>query len=269
MPDPALTDELIHLGGARLYVRRLHASLEPLGAARTTIVFLHDSLGCVETWRDFPEVLASAVGFDAVVYDRQGYGRSSPFGPMPRTLQYLEAEAQVLRRLLDALEIDSAVLFGHSDGGSIALIAAAMEPARIAAVVTEGAHVFVEDVTLRGIREAQESLGTTDLAQRLARYHGDKVPALTAAWIDTWLSPAFRSWNIERYLPDIRCPVLVMQGEQDEFGTVEQVNAIVRGVGARAKSLMIPDIGHTPHREARETVLEAASAFVAALPNER
>jgi pimeloyl-ACP methyl ester carboxylesterase len=267
MPDPAITDELIHLGGATLYVRRLHASLEPLRVTRPTIVLLHDSLGCVETWRDFPEVLAKAVGFNAVVYDRQGYGRSSPFGPMPRTLQYLEEEAQVLRGLLDALEIDSAILFGHSDGGSIALIAAAMEPTRIAAVVTEGAHVFVEDVTLRGIREAQESLGTTDLAQRLARYHGDKVPALTAAWIDTWLSPEFRSWNIERYLPDIRCPVLVTQGERDEFGTVEQVNAIVRGVGALAKPLMIPDIGHTPHRDAREAVLEAASAFVAAATN--
>lgn len=251
-----------------MYVRRLRTLPNAIASDRPSVVLLHDSLGCVETWRDFPRALAERVALDAVVYDRQGYGRSSPFGQEPRTLQYLEEEARVLRDLLDRLEIASAILFGHSDGGSIALLAAAMEPNRIAAVVTEGAHVFVEEVTLRGIRAARESLGTTDLAERLARYHGDKVAAIASAWIDTWLSPEFRSWNIERYLPDIRCPVLVIQGEQDEFGTIEQVNAIVRGVGARAKPLLIPGIGHTPHREAREAVLDAVATFLAAPPNE-
>ena len=257
----SMAEEIVPLDGASIYVRRVR--VQSLRAGRPSVVFLHDSLGCVDTWRDFPEILAEGTGLDAVVYDRQGYGRSSPFGPTPRTLRYLEEEAQVLIALLGALKIESAILFGHSDGGSIALIAAAMEPNRIAAVITEGAHVFVEDVTLRGIRVARESLGTTDLAERLARYHGDKVPAITSAWIDTWLSPAFRVWNIERYLPGIRCPVLAIQGEQDEFGTVAQVNAIVQGAGARAEPLMIPGIGHTPHREAREIVLDAASAFIA------
>lgn len=266
MTRPVTSEEFPRLGGATIYLRRLHASRHPAQPAPTAVL-LHDSLGCVDTWRDFPELLAERIGSDVIVYDRQGYGRSSPFGPTPRTVHYLAQEAQVLRDLLDALEIDSAILFGHSDGGSIALLAAATEPNRIAAVVTEGAHVFVEDVTLRGIRAARESLGTTDLADRLARYHGDKVPALTSAWIDTWLSPEFRSWNIERHLPYIRCPVLVIQGELDEFGTIEQVNAIVRGVGERARPLMIPGIGHTPHREARDAVLNATSAFIAAATN--
>ncbi len=208
MADPVLLDSLVPVGAATLFVRRIFPASKSSRVAQPTVVLLHDSLGCVETWRDFPEVLAQRVGLDAVVYDRQGYGRSSPFGPAPRTLQYLEDEAEVLRDLLDALKISSAVLFGHSDGGSIALIAAAMDPSRIAAVVTEGAHVFVDHLTLHGVRAARESLGTTDLAERLARYHGDKVPALTSAWIDTWLSAEFRSWNIERFLPAIRCPLL-------------------------------------------------------------
>ncbi|HUQ83115.1 MAG TPA: alpha/beta hydrolase, partial [Gemmatimonadaceae bacterium] len=149
-----------------------------------------------------------------------------------------------------------------SDGGSIALIAADLDPDRIGAVVTEGAHVFVEDVTLRGIRAAREAFATTDLAARLARYHGDKVPAIAKAWIDTWLSPEFRLWNIERVLPGIRCPVLAIQGEDDEFGTVEQVSSIVRRA-ARAEALLIPGVGHTPHRDAQALVLEAATDFIA------
>jgi pimeloyl-ACP methyl ester carboxylesterase len=258
---------LVPLGDATIHVRRIRSASTPSPSSRPAIVFLHDSLGCVETWRDFPEALSERLGLDAVVYDRQGYGRSSPFGPLPRTPRYLEDEAEVLQTLIDRLEIESAVLFGHSDGGSIALIGAAMDPGRIAAVVTEGAHVFVDDVTLQGVRAARESLETTDLADRLARYHGDKVPALTSAWIDTWLSPGFRSWNIERYLRDIRCPVLAIQGEEDEFGTPDQVNAIREGVGPRAEPLFIPDVGHTPHREAREVVLDAASAFIEEVMN--
>ena len=262
MADSAISEVLVPVGAATLFVRRISPDSKSSQAIRPTVVFLHDSLGCVETWRDFPEVLAERAGSDALVYDRQGYGRSSPFGPTPRTLRYLEDEAHVLRAVLDRREISSAILFGHSDGGSIALIAAALHPHRITAVITEGAHVFVEDVTLRGIHAAHESLGTTDLAERLARYHGDKVPALTSAWIDTWLAPEFRSWNIERYLPDIRCPVLVIQGEQDEFGTRAQVDAIVKGVGSSARPLMIPGVGHTPHREARDVVLDTAAAFI-------
>jgi pimeloyl-ACP methyl ester carboxylesterase len=260
MAHPDFDERFVSLGDATIYVRRLAAPFQSARSAAPTLVFLHDSLGCVETWRDFPERLGRRVGLDTVSYDRQGYGRSSALGPTPRTLEYLEEQATVLFALLHALAIETAVLFGHSDGGSIALIAGSMQPQRVAAVVTEGAHVLVEDVTLAGIRAAQHAFATTDLPERLARYHGDKVHAVAAAWIETWLSPPFRAWNIERYLPAISCPVLAIQGEDDEFGTEAQVRAIVDG--ARAESLLIPGIGHTPHREARDTVLDAAAAFI-------
>jgi pimeloyl-ACP methyl ester carboxylesterase len=262
MSHPLSTDHFITVGDAELFVRRPAVTPESALGATPTLVFLHDSLGCVDAWRQFPEQLAQQVHLNALIYDRQGYGRSSVFGAGSRTLTYLADQAVVLFQLLDALAIESAVLFGHSDGGSIALLAAGIQPDRVAAVVTEGAHVFVEELTLAGIRAAQLALATTDLPQRLARYHGEKVKGLTEAWIDTWLSPSFRSWNIESLLPGVVCPVLVIQGEDDEFGTNAQVNAIVAGVEGAAESLMIPGAGHTPHREARDTVLRIAAAFV-------
>jgi len=256
------SDEFIPLGRATLRVR----SIAPRNRRRTSgepvLVFLHDSLGCIETWRDFPATLAERVGLDAIIYDRQGYGQSSPFGPQRRTARYLEAEADTLFVLLDILGIEQAVLFGHSDGGSIALIAAATRPTRTRAIVTEGAHVFVEDITLAGIRDARDALASTDLASRLARYHGDKVAGVTSAWIDTWLSPEFRDWNIEAYLPKVVCPALVIQGERDEFGTIAQVDVIAGALGGPTTRLLIPGVGHTPHRDAPAEVLDAAATFI-------
>ena len=162
-------DQLVSLGDATVFVRRLFAS--PPKPGRPVLVFLHDSLGCVATWRDFPRALAERLNLDAVVYDRQGYGGSSPLGPAARTPRYLEEQAEVLLALLDELAIDRAVLFGHSDGGSIALIAAGIAPERFSAIVTEGAHAFVEDRTLAGILAAREAFATTSLAERLAKYH--------------------------------------------------------------------------------------------------
>lgn len=260
-------DDTVDIHGISLHVQRI----EPRNASAKdapTLVFLHDSLGCIGTWRDFPALLAEQVALRAVVYDRQGYGRSAPFGNEPRSIDYLAREADVLFALLDELAIESALLFGHSDGGSIALIAAGERPERIAGIIAEGAHVFVEEETLAGIREARTSLETTDLAQRLARYHGDKVPAIASAWIDTWLWPAFREWNIESYLPAAECPALIIQGEGDEYGTAAQVDAIVRGFGGPARALVIPGIGHTPHREARDVVMAASAAFIGNILND-
>jgi pimeloyl-ACP methyl ester carboxylesterase len=227
-----------------------------------TLVFLHDSLGCIATWRDFPARLAERVHLNAIVFDRRGYGESSPFPPTPRTPRYLEDDAGALASMLSALQVSSAVLFGHSDGGSIALVTAATHPRLVRAVVTEAAHVFVEEITLAGIREARETLGATNLREKLARYHGDKTDGVTSAWIDTWLSPAFRDWNIESFLPGVTCPVLAIQGTDDEYGSEAQVRAIVRGVRGPAEALMIPGVQHTPHREAPDVVLEATTAFL-------
>ena len=260
MPAQSQTFDL-PLGDHALRVQTI-ASATPAASGRPTIVFLHDSLGCITLWRDFPERLAEALGCNALAYDRRGYGGSSPFGPELRTSGYLEDEADVLMRVLEACGGAQAVLFGHSDGGSIALVAAARWPDVIAAVVTEGAHVFVEDLTLAGIREARSALRTTDLRERLQRHHGERTDGVISAWIDTWLSPEFRDWSIARYLPSIRCPVLVLQGAEDEFGTPDQVRAIAEGVSGSARAQLIPDVGHTPHRAAPEEVLRLTTAFL-------
>lgn len=258
--DPSRTFDL-PLDDYTVRVRAV-ASADPAADGRPTLVFLHDSLGSITVWRDFPDRLAAALGCHALVYDRRGYGASSPFGPEPRRPGYLEDEADVLGRVLDASGVSQAVLFGHSDGGSIALVAAARFPDRVQAVVTEGAHVFVEERTLAGIRDARETLRTTDLRERLRRHHGERADAVTAAWIDVWLSPAFRDWNIERYLPAIRCPVLVLQGADDEYGTPDQVRAIAEGVSGPAEAYLIAGVGHTPHRAAAGEVQRLTTAFL-------
>lgn len=247
-------------GGYHLRVQRLLPP--PATPARPTLVFLHDSLGCIRLWRDFPARLAAATGCPALVYDRRGYGQSDAFGPAPRTTGYLQAEVPVLCQLLDACQLPQVVLFGHSDGGSIALLAAAHYPGRVAAVVTEGAHVFVEELTLAGIRAAQEQYRSTNLPERLTRYHGQKTDAVFRAWADTWLAPDFRNWNIEAYLPRIQCPVLVLQGENDEYGTTAQVEAIARQVSGPAQAVLQSGAAHTPHKEAPDETLRLAADFV-------
>ncbi len=225
-------------------------------------MFLHDSLGSIALWRDFPERLAARLQLDAVVFDRRGYGESSPFAPGTRTPEYLEGEGDRLGKLLQQLDVLSAVLFGHSDGGSIALIAGALYPDSVRAIITEGAHVFVEARTLEGIRAARETLRTTDLPKKLTRYHGVRTDAVTSAWIDTWLSPEFRDWSIESYLSRIACPTLVIQGAEDEYGTEAQVRAIVDGIAEHGESLIMQGCGHTPHRDAPNMVIEATAQFL-------
>ncbi|AYA37545.1 alpha/beta hydrolase [Hymenobacter oligotrophus] len=259
--DLTCTETDLDLGGYTLRVRRLLPA-NATAAPRPTLVFLHDSLGCIALWRDFPAQLAAATGCPALVYDRRGYGQSSGFDGAPRTNQYLEQEAPVLRQVLEAAGIEHAILFGHSDGGSIALVAAALYPERVAGVITEGAHVFVEDLTLAGIREAQQQYRRTNLPERLARYHGSKTDAVFAAWADTWLAPAFRSWNIEAYLPRIGCPVLVLQGLNDEYGTEAQVSAITAQVAGPAHGVLLPGAAHSPHKEAPAETLRLATKFV-------
>lgn len=230
-------------------------------AERPTIVFLHDSLGSVELWRDFPKHLGAVTHCNVLVYDRQGYGKSGPFAAGDRQNNYLEQEADILHQLLEHSGIKRAILFGHSDGGSIALIAAAKYPSSIMGVITEGAHIFVEDITLQGIQEAVNAYYTTDLKERLQKYHGDKTEAVFRAWTETWLREEFRSWNIEGFLPHIKCPVLVIQGEEDEYGSLGQVDGIVNQVSGKAGKLVIPGVGHTPHKEAKEEVLQQTAAF--------
>jgi pimeloyl-ACP methyl ester carboxylesterase len=239
-------------------------TLAPAGATpgRTTLVLLHDGLGSISQWRDFPQQLVAATGLPALVYDRVGHGGSDPLSAA-RDVHYLFREAgESLPVVLEACGVTAPLLVGHSDGGTIALLYAALFPERPCAVVTEAAHLFVEDVTLAGIRAAVEAYESGDLRERLVRHHGERTGPMFRGWSDTWLSPEYREWNIEDAMPRIRCPILAIQGEDDEYATAAQVNAIAAGAPRRAEVLLLPGCGHTPHHQARERVLREIVRFV-------
>jgi pimeloyl-ACP methyl ester carboxylesterase len=227
---------------------------------RPTLVFLHEGLGSVAMWRDFPGRVAHAANCNAVVFSRYGYGRSEPLAE-DRTPRYMHDEALIaLPELLDALAIDRPILVGHSDGGSIALIFAGAGLRPIAGVVTLAAHVLVEDLSVASIAAARAAYATTDLRARLARYHADADSAFLG-WNRIWLAPEFRDWNIEEYLPRIACPVLALQGEDDEYGTMEQMRRI--GAGVRDVELLaLQHCRHSPQRDQPEAVIEAIRRFV-------
>ncbi|MBE9554726.1 MAG: alpha/beta hydrolase [Proteobacteria bacterium] len=260
-PDCGSTDFSIGLPEGRIAARRIDP---PGGAApgSPVMVFLHEALGCIAMWKEVPERLVAMTGLPALVYDRHGHGLSDPM-PRPREPDYLDRESfDVLPRVLVECGVTDPILVGHSDGGSIALLYASRHPVR--ALVSEAAHLFVEDVTLAGIRQAAIVWHETDLPQRLAKYHGDKTEALFSAWADCWQSKPFTSWNMEATLPGVSCPALVIQGEGDEYGTKAQVDAIATGITGPASVMMIPDCNHIPHFQAADTVLPAIAEFVIA-----
>ncbi|MBA1148723.1 alpha/beta hydrolase [Ectothiorhodospiraceae bacterium WFHF3C12] len=250
-----------HVDGHALRVRRLRhgPGWQP---GRPVLVFLHEGLGSIEFWRDFPDRLAGELGLDALVYDRIGHGGSDPM-TAPRGADYHEHGARFeLPRLLQCEDVERNILVGHSDGATIALLYAAYHGDTVACI-TEAAHVFVEDVTIEGIQQAKQAYDRGELHGPLARYHGDRTDAVFHAWTDTWLDEGFRSWNIEDRLPGITCPVLVIQGEDDEYGSPAQVHSIVEHTGGEARPLLLPDCGHTPHKERPDAVLRAMAEFLA------
>ena len=230
------------------------------------LVFLHEGLGSIAMWRDFPSRLCDAVGCRGLVYSRFGYGKSDPLAA-PRRVDFMHDEAQhALPQLLDKLEIDNPVLFGHSDGGSIALLHAGLTQRPTAALVVLAPHVLVEEISITSIEAAKVAYETTDLREKLQRYHDDPDSAFRG-WNDIWLHPDFRAWNIEDCLPGIRCPILAIQGVDDEYGTLEQIERIARGaVNTEVELLKLPDCGHSPHRDRPEAVIAATQKFIAGLP---
>lgn len=225
-----------------------------------TILMLHEGLGCIAMWRHFPERVAAVTGCRVIVWSRAGYGHSQPYGE-PRTPRYMHREAlEALPALLAEIGVARPLLFGHSDGGSIALIFAGAFPEVPLGVIVMAPHEFVEEETLTGILAAREAWTATDLPQKLGRYHAD-VDRVFADWNDTWLSPAFRDWNIEDCLPAIRCPILAIQGADDEYATLRQIDVIAEK-SADCQRLVLPDCGHSPHRDQAAKVLEAIAGFV-------
>lgn len=245
-----------------------YQEFNPPGPARSgKIVMLHEGLGSVAMWKRFPIELAAATGMSVVAYSRFGYGRSDPpprrYGP----LEMQEKEAiDVLPAFLEALHIEKPVLFGHSDGASISLIYAGAAPEEVTGVVALAPHVFVEDMCITSIEGAKQAYLTTDLPRRLALYHRDPDRAFWG-WNDIWLDPAFRAWNIEHYLPSIACPVLGVQGYDDEYGTMEQLDRLARGT-ARCTLLKLENCAHSPHRDQPARVLEATTNLLTELSPE-
>lgn len=228
------------------------------------LIFLHEGLGSVSMWRDWPDQLCNKLQCRGLVYSRYGYGQSSPRFPGDlRTPQYLHTEAEfALPALLQALNLsdERPILFGHSDGGSIALLYAALFPDRVKAIAVAAPHIFVEDITLDGIVEAAEIARTTDLIPKLGRHHRDPQTVFSS-WNDTWRLAEFRSWNIEKEVSQIRCPILAMQGENDEYGTLQQIKGI-KQLAEQTQLCIIPDCGHSPHRETPGAVNAAMLYFV-------
>lgn len=249
--------------GLQLEYRDLPASQ----TGRPTLVLLHEGLGCAAMWREFPDKLAAITGCRVVAGSRAGYGGSQAYAEA-RTPHYMHREAEeALPAFLSALGIERPVLIGHSDGGSIVLLFAGRFPDVPLGIVVMAPHEFVEEITLAGVRAARDVWHATDLPKKLTRYHHTRTEQVFLDWNDTWLSPAFRNWNIEACLSDIRCPALAIQGEEDEYATLRQIDVIAELVPG-TRLLKLSPCGHSPHRDQEPAVLAALAEFVRSLPQD-
>lgn len=235
-------------------------------AAQPLIIFLHEGLGSLAMWKDFPQQLCLTTQCRGLVYSRPGYGASSPRPAQQKWgTDFMHQQArELLPLLLDALGVDSIDqppwLFGHSDGASIALLFAAEFPAQAAGVIALAPHIMVEEISITSIELARKAYLEADLKARLARYHADPDSAFWG-WNDIWLSPAFRDWSIESDIGAIECPLLAVQGIDDEYGTLQQVDGIVQRV-AHTRVIKLPDCGHSPHRDQPVELLQRVAEFI-------
>ena len=258
--EPSLAEPRAHRDYVTVDGKRLETLRYSPSGKKLTIVVLHEGLGSVSMWKDFPERLAKSTGCGVLVYSRYGHGKSERLAEK-RSVDFMHHEAQVvLPELFERCEIEAPILLGHSDGGSISIIYAGTAPQRPAALVLEAPHVFVEDLSVSSISKIRAAYEMKDLRQKLARYH-DHVDETFWGWNDIWLDPRFRSWNIEDYLNAVHCPVLVIQGENDEYGTLAQVEAIKARL-PNTETLVLPECGHSPHRDQPARTLAAISRFV-------
>ncbi|MHB8668759.1 MAG: alpha/beta fold hydrolase [Burkholderiales bacterium] len=257
MPE-ADPSAFIDVLGRRLEYRRIGAA-----ADAPVLVFLHEGLGSISQWRDFPDRIAAATGLPAIVYARYGHGKSDAL-QQPHGVDFMHREAlESLPELLRLLGVDRPILIGHSDGASIALIhAGSGHP--LSGLVALAPHVFVEDISIEGITAAKRAFETTDLPRKLARHHRDARKTFYG-WNDVWLAPAFRGWNIEGFLPAIKCPLLAIQGHGDAYGSMAQVDAIARQAGGPVEVLKLERCGHSPHQDQPEIVAKSITQFIARL----
>src|SRR3984893_1814132 len=249
--------------GHNLEVRRIPGS----DSQAAELVFLHEGLGSVSHWKGFPAQVAAITGCPVTVYSRYGCGDSDVLTE-PRTVRYMHDEGlRTLPDLLAAMQIENPILIGHSDGGSIALIHAGAHD-RVRGLVLLAPHVFVEELSVTSIAQAKTIFETTNLPQKLGRHHRDAARTFWG-WNNIWLHPDFRSWNIEEYLPRITCPILAIQGLDDQYGTLAQVQAIARQSGGPVEILPLAECQHSPQRDQPEAVLAAIARFVKQIDQNR
>ncbi|SNS49472.1 Pimeloyl-ACP methyl ester carboxylesterase [Noviherbaspirillum humi] len=258
-----ISDAWVEHPRGRLFARAWHPPGQ-LGhpSERAPIVLLHDSLGCVDLWREFPAQLAAAAGRTVIAYDRLGFGKSDPRADLP-AVGFVADEAKTYFPAVKAhFGFDRFIAFGHSVGGGMAVHCAVDFGPACLALITESAQAFAEDQTLRNIAAAREQFKDERQLDRLRRYHGDKARWVVDAWTETWLSPAFASWSIADVLPAVMCPVLALHGEHDEYGSNRHPEMIARLSGGPARAEIIAGAYHVPHRERPEEILRLVSGFL-------
>jgi pimeloyl-ACP methyl ester carboxylesterase len=254
-------DHWIELPNRRLFAR---SWTKPAWRRRPTILLVHDSLGCVELWRDYPERLARRTGHPVVAYDRHGFGRSDAHpGPLPEGFMQAEA-AETIPALREQLGLDAIVPYGYSVGGAMAVATAARMPDACRAVVTVSAQAFVEDRTVAGIRQAQDAFRDPHQFARLVRHHGDKARWVLDAWTDTWLAPGFASWCLDDELKRVRCPLLAIHGERHEYGSPRHPERIAALVSGPSEVAILEHAGHMIHRDSPDELIHAVAGFLAA-----
>ncbi len=255
--DEAIIDHWIELPRGRLFAR----SWRPWAPGPAILLF-HDSLGCIDLWRDFPERLARTTGRRVVAYDRLGFGRSDPHpGRLPG--DFIRSEAKiVVAALREQLSLGSLIAIGHSVGGAMAVAAAARDPGSCTAVVTVSALAFVENCSLAGIRQARETFRNPAQFERLTRYHGGKAQWVLDAWTETWLAPSFAEWSLDEELKGVRCPLLAIHGDRDEYGSRHQPERMSVLASGPSEAATLEKCGHFPHREQPDQLLGALARFL-------
>ncbi|MDH5354244.1 MAG: alpha/beta hydrolase [Gammaproteobacteria bacterium] len=230
-------------------------------AEAAALLLLHEGLGCVDMWKEFPQALAKETGLGVFAYSRRGYGRSDT-GILPRPASYMHDEARLLDELLALIPAKSFILVGHSDGASIASIYAGSHPQYdIDGLVLLAPHFFVEDLSIESIAKVKKLYQESDLRERLRKYHGEQVDNAFLGWNDVWLSGGFRQWDIKEYLPRILVPTLIIQGEDDEYGSEAQVKVAQELIAAPVTVRMFPNCGHSPHSQSKEETLLEINRF--------
>lgn len=249
----------VEVPGGRLYAKlwapAVVGGLEP-------IILFHDSLGCVDLWKDFPPALCDTLKRPVIAYDRLGFGRSDKRTHLP-SIHFIEEEANFLPYMLKAFDISKCILFGHSVGGAMAIACAARHSNNVSAVITESTQAFVENITVAGISKAALDFKDPKLIERLRHYHSDKTEWVLKAWIDVWLSSDFASWSLRNDLPMVKCPVMAIHGDRDEYGSHKFPEMISELTGGESEMHLLKDCGHVPHREQQGVVLDLVKKFLA------